>query len=269
MTAPRRKIFIPFILLSVFIFSLSALALEKKEISVATEYYYCRIVNAYPHDTGAFTQGLVYDEGSLYESTGLRGKSTLMKINLTSGKSEKRYKLPGSYFGEGITVIDERIIQLTWRSRTGFVYDKRDFRLLKQFAYSTEGWGITFDGERLIMSDGTDNLYFLDPETFKEMGRLQVSENGRALTRLNELEFIDGKIYANVWQTDRIAIISPGNGNVDGWINLEELTRLSGGDNKIKTLNGIAYDERNERIFVTGKFWPVIYEIKLVPFRRP
>jgi glutamine cyclotransferase len=265
MTVPCRKYIIPFTLLSVFIFSLSALAIEKQETSVATEYYSYRIINAYPHDTGAFTQGLIYNDGFLYESTGLRGRSMLLKVDLISGKPEKLHKLPDSYFGEGITVIGERIIQLTWRSRRGFVYDKRDFRLLKQFAYSTEGWGITFDGERLIMSDGTDNLYFLDPETFKEKGRLQVRENGGALTRLNELEFIGGKIYANVWQTDRIAIISPSTGNVDGWINLEELARLSGGDRRIKTLNGIAYDKSNDRLFVTGKFWPVIYEIKLVP----
>ena len=261
MTAPYRKKFIPVTFLSVFIFSLSALAVEKKETSVSTEYYSYRIVNAYPHDTGAFTQGLTYHDGFLYESTGLRGRSMLLKVDLISGKPEKLHKLPDSYFGEGITVIDERIIQLTWSSRKGFVYDKRDFRLLKQFAYSTEGWGITFDGERLIMSDGTDTLYFLDPEK----GRLQVKDNGRALTRLNDLEFIGGKIYANVWQTDRIAIISPSTGNVDGWINLEGLTRLSGGDRRIKTLNGIAYDKSNDRLFVTGKFWPVIYEIKIVP----
>jgi glutamine cyclotransferase len=225
--------------------------------------YPAKIINTYPHDTQAFTQGLVYDEGFIYESTGIQGASALSKINPVTGEVVQTHKLQDRFFGEGITICEDKIIQLTWRSRTGFVYDKGNFKELRTFHYATEGWGITHDGESLIVSDGTAYLYFLDPETFKEMRRMKVTANNRPVTNLNELEYVHGDIYANVWHSDYIAIIDSKTGRVKGWINLEKLSYLSGGDRNVKVLNGIAYDGQNNRLFVTGKFWPDMYEIKL------
>jgi glutamine cyclotransferase len=227
--------------------------------------YEAGIINTYSHDPGAFTQGLVYDEGFLYEGTGLRGVSAVRKIDLAKGTVVLSHRLPDRFFGEGVTVMGKRLIQLTWRSGTGFVYDKRDFKLLQTFHFTTEGWGITHDGRRLIMSDGTEYLYFLDPGTFKVTGWIEVKDRQGPLKNINELEYIHGDIYANVWHTDTIAIIHPETGRVKGWIDLKELSDMSGGDRAVKTLNGIAYDNKNNRLFVTGKLWPAIYEIKLVP----
>jgi glutamine cyclotransferase len=175
--------------------------------------------------------------------------------------------LPDRFFGEGITVFGDKLIQLTWRSGSGFVYDKWTFKLLRTFHYTTEGWGITHDGKRLIMSDGTEHLYFLNPETFRVTGHIEVIDNDSPITRLNELEYVRGEIYANVWRTNNIAIINPESGRVKGWIDLESLSHLAGGDKAVKTLNGIAYDSEKERLFVTGKLWPKIYEIDLIPPR--
>lgn len=223
-----------------------------------------RIVNTYPHDPSAFTQGLVFADGVLYEGTGLRGQSSLRKVDLRTGTILQVRQLPVRFFGEGITIYGNRVIQLTWRARVGFVYHKQTFQLLDTFNYSTEGWGITHDGRSLIISDGTSTLYLLDPQTFREVGRLEVHTRDGPVSRLNELEYVQGEIYANIWKTDRIARISPQTGEVVGWIDLEGLLRPEDRNRRIDVLNGIAYDVKNDRLFVTGKLWPKLFEIELV-----
>ena len=226
--------------------------------------YSYKIVNTYPHDDEAFTQGLVFENDVVYEGTGLHGKSSLRKSDMETGRVLQSYELPAQYFGEGITVFQDIIIQLTWKSNTGFVYDKNSFRLLRDFAYATEGWGLTHDGERLIMSDGTSTLYFLDPETFSVIGNIEVLNNDTPIEKLNELEYINGQIYANIWQTDHIAIINPQSGQVSGWIDLSGLLSSQYPSEPVDVLNGIAYDTVNDRLLVTGKLWPRLFEIKLV-----
>lgn len=223
--------------------------------------YGYKIVKAYPHDPFAFTQGLVYENGVLYEGTGLYGQSTLRMVELETGRVLKIRQLEPQYFGEGITLWKEQIVQLTWREHKGFIYHKASFDLLKEFSYATEGWGITHDGKRLIMSDGSAHLYFLDPETLTEIGRITVKEGERPVARLNELEFIKGKLYANIWQTDRIAIISLETGQVEAWIDLTGLLGERTGSEDV--LNGIAYDAQGDRLFVTGKLWPKLFHIVL------
>jgi glutaminyl-peptide cyclotransferase len=222
------------------------------------------VVNTYPHDRKAFTQGLVIADGVLYEGTGLRGQSTLRRVDLATGQVMQLHALPAHVFGEGITVYHNTIIQLTWQSRTGFVYDKHSFALLQEFTYPTEGWGITHDGSHLIMSDGTATLYFRHPETFAEVGRIVVRDDAGPVTRLNELEYIHGEIYANVWQTERIAKIDPQTGRVTGWIDLRGLLQSSDARRPVDVLNGIAYDAEHDRLFVTGKLWPKLFEIRLM-----
>jgi glutamine cyclotransferase len=226
-----------------------------------------QVINAYPHDPTAWTQGLVYVDGQLYEGTGGNGASTLRRVDLETGNILQSYALPDEYFGEGITVLGERVIQLTWQSRVGFVYARDSFALLDTFSYPGEGWGLTHDGQQLIMSDGTATLRFLDPETFAEVGRITVTDNGQAVHNLNELEYVRGEIYANVWQGDRIARIAPATGNVVGWIDLTGLLQAEDRRAPVDVLNGIAYDARQDRLFVTGKLWPRLFEIKLLPSR--
>lgn len=226
-------------------------------------YYTYRVVNVYPHDENAFTQGLVYDEGWLYESTGLYGSSTLRRVNLETGEILQLYTLSENYFGEGIAIFDDKIVQLTWQEHKGFVYNKHTFRLTQEFNYSTEGWGITYDGKRLIMSDGTANLYFLDPETFEKVGQVEVRDKA-PVTNINELEWVNGLIYANIWMEEKIAIINPQTGQVVGWIDLSGILKMERSDVN-DVLNGIAYDAEGDRLFVTGKRWPYIFEIKLIP----
>ena len=222
-------------------------------------HYTYDIVKVYPHDKNAFTQGLIFEDGVLFESTGLYGHSTLRRVELETGKVLQLYALPNQYFGEGITIFDDKIIQLTWRSNRGFVYDKHSFDLLQEFNYPTEGWGITHDGSRLIMSDGTATLYFLDPETFEKVGQVEVHDTG-PVTELNELEYIQGEVYANIWKEEKIAIINPQTGQVVGWINLEGIQDLGNLDTG-NVLNGIAYDEKEDRLFATGKRWSQLFEI--------
>ncbi|MGD9145671.1 MAG: glutaminyl-peptide cyclotransferase [Anaerolineae bacterium] len=229
-----------------------------------TPVYTYRIVNVYPHDREAFTQGLVFEDEGFYEGTGLWGFSTLRRVDLESGEVLQLHPLPPEYFGEGITIFGDRIIQLTWKAGLGLVYDKDSFDLLSTFRYPTEGWGITHDGTALIMSDGTSTLYFLDPETFEEIGQIQVSDDQGPLSRLNELEYIEGKIYAHVWQTDRVAIIEPATGQVIAWIDLQGLLQAEDLLQPVDVLNGIAYDADGERLFVTGKWWPKLFEIELL-----
>jgi glutaminyl-peptide cyclotransferase len=224
--------------------------------------YGYQVVRAYPHDPHAFTQGLQYLDGFLYEGTGLNGRSSVRKVKLETGEVLQRYDLASQYFGEGITVWNSQIIELTWRSEIGFVYDKTSFSQLRTFTYAGEGWGLTHDAANLIMSDGTDHLRYLDPATFAERRRIQVTAEGMPVRNLNELEYVRGEIYANIWQTNLIARISP-DGRVLGWIDLSGL--LSPSDRaSADVLNGIAFDADHERLFVTGKLWPRLFEIKLV-----
>ncbi len=226
--------------------------------------YTYTIVNTYPHDRNAFTQGLIYVDDIFYEGTGLVGRSTLRKVAVETGEVLQSLDLAPNYFGEGITVFGDKIIQLTWKARRGFEYDKDTFKLLREFTYPTEGWGIPHDGEKLIMSDGSANLYFWNPETFEEIGRVTVFDDNGPVTRLNELEYINGEVYANVWQTDRIARIGPATGQVIGWIDLTGLLTAADRSEPVDVLNGIAYDADTNRLFVTGKFWPKVFEIELV-----
>jgi len=221
------------------------------------------LVKAYPHDPQAFTQGLIFIEGFLYESTGLKGRSSLRKVELESGRIVKQDNLPPHLFGEGLTHWKDRLVQLTWRSGLGLVYERETFRLLKKFTYAGEGWGLTQDGRHLIMSDGSARLYFLDPDSFREIKRLEVYEDGQPIQNLNELEFINGEIYANVFMTDRIARISPKSGRVTGWIDLKGLLSPKETNRPVDVLNGIAYDAETGRLFVTGKLWPKLFEIKV------
>jgi len=231
--------------------------------------YSYKIIQSYPHDPQAFTQGLVFQDGFLYEGTGLYQFSSLRKIDLETGNILQIRENLDQYFGEGITIFENKIIQLTWRSKIGFVYDKNTFNLLQKFHYPYEGWGITHDGKRLLISDGTSTIHFLDPDTFKETGKIEVHENDTPVTRINELEYIKGEIYANIWQTDLIAIINPLNGSITGWIDLKGILSDRDFIEGIDVLNGIAHDEIRDRLFVTGKFWPHIFEIKLIKIKTP
>jgi glutamine cyclotransferase len=225
--------------------------------------YGYRIVNVYPHDSRAFTQGLVYRDGFLFESTGLYGRSTLRKVRLESGEVIQQVPVDAKYFAEGLTDWGGLLIQLTWQSSIGFVYDLRTLALQSEFNYPGEGWGLTHDRGRLIMSDGSSSLRFLDPATFKEIGRVSVKDRGEPVENLNELEFVRNDLFANVWHTDRIAIIAPQSGQVIGWIDLSGLLSDIYRTNPEAVLNGIAYDTARDRLFVTGKLWPKLFEIQL------
>ncbi len=230
-----------------------------------TPVYTYHVINTYLHDPTAFTQGLVYADSILYEGTGLNGASTVRKVDLNTGQVIAKRSIPSNYFGEGIAIFNNKIYQLTWQSGTCFVYDKNTLDPIKQFSYSTEGWGLTHDGKQLIMSDGTSTLYFRDPDTFAETGRIEVTGDAGPVRNLNELEYIDGEIYANIWQTDRIARINPKTGKVTAWIDLSGILLPEDRLNRVDVLNGIAYDASTKRLFVTGKWWPKVFEIKLIP----
>lgn len=229
--------------------------------------YTYQVVKTYPHDPNAFTQGLVFEDGFSYESTGLHGHSTLRKVELETGRILQTYKLPAEFFGEGITIYRDKVIQLTYRSTVGFVYSKDSFELLRTFNYPAEGWGITHDGKRLIMSDGTSTLHLLNPETFEQTGHIEVRDGNRPVSGLNELEYVKGEIFANVWPTELVVRISPQTGQVTGWMYLTGLLPLQDRTDQVDVLNGIAYDAVNDRLFVTGKSWPSLFQIKLVPLK--
>jgi len=220
------------------------------------------VVHAYPHDPAAFTQGLEFRDGFLYEGTGLKGKSAIRRVEVETGKVVQEFKMNPGYFGEGITLTAGKLFQVTWQDKTGFVYDANTFRLIRDFSYFGEGWGLTHDDAGLVLSDGTSALRFLETTRFTERRRVKVNDAGTAITNLNELEIIKGEIWANVWQTDSIARISPKDGHVVGWINLKGLLDPAAAA-KADALNGIAYDAAKDRIFVTGKLWPKLFEIKL------
>jgi len=221
------------------------------------------VVRTYPHDPKAFTQGLEYHDGFLYEGTGLKGQSAIRKVELETGKVVQEEKINPAYFGEGITLTAGKLFELTWQTRTGFVYDAKTFKLIRNFGYFGEGWGLTHDDTGLVMSDGTSTLRFLELTRFTERRRLKVIDAGVPVPNLNELEMVKGEIWANVWQTDYIARISPRDGRVLGWINLKGLLSPAVAKTKVDVLNGIAYDQANDRIFVTGKLWPMLFEIKV------
>jgi len=220
-----------------------------------------QVVNTWPHDRGAFTEGLVYHDGVLLESTGINGQSSLRRVELKTGRVLQQAAVPSEYFGEGLTALNGKLYQLTWKNHKGFVYDLDTFQLEKTFSYDGEGWGLTTDGQSLILSDGTDQIRFLDPATFQVRRYIHVSDHGRPVDRLNELEYVRGEIFANVWQTDFIARIDPVTGRVLGLINLAGLLSP---DDRIGTdvLNGIAYDAAGDRLFVTGKWWPKLFEVR-------
>ncbi len=226
--------------------------------------YNYTVVNTFPHDVNAFCQGFAFENGTFFESTGIYGSSDIRKVDANTGTILKQYNLSAEFFGEGMTIFGDSIIQLTWKKRIGFVYDLETFEQMDEFYYSTEGWGLTHDGERLIMSDGSSTLTFLDPDSFEVLGVKQVTAGGETVKHLNELEYVDGKILANIWKSDKITVISPETGNVTGWI---DLTGLLGGQGATTAglLNGIAYDEKGDRLFVTGKKWPTVFEIELDP----
>ena len=226
------------------------------------EYTY-EIVNVYPHDPKAFTQGLIYRNGVFYESTGLRGRSSLRRVEVQTGRIIDSHPLLPLYFGEGLTIKNNLAYQLTWTSGVGFIYDITSMKLVREFRYGIEGWGLTDDGEELIVSDGSANLYFWDSKTLLETNRITVNDRGREVDKLNELEFIEGEIFANIWMSDKIARIAPTTGKVLGWIDLSGLLDESNRTGNEDVLNGIAYDSQSGRLFVTGKLWPKLFEITL------
>lgn len=227
--------------------------------------YTFRVVHSYPHDSSAFTQGLEYHDGFLYEGTGLNGHSSLRKERLESGQVLRQVNLASEFFGEGITIVGNQVLQLTWQSQVGFIYSLSDFHLLRRFSYPGEGWGLTNNGREIFLSDGTADIRVLDPASLQEKRRIHVHDGSAAVDQLNELEMVDGELFANVWQTDRIARISPRTGAIAGWIDLTGILGPMYRRESGAVLNGIAYDALQKRLFVTGKLWPSIFEIRLAP----
>jgi glutaminyl-peptide cyclotransferase len=230
----------------------------------AIPVYRAHVVRSYPHDPKAFTEGLFYKGGFLYESTGMVGHSSIRKVRLETGQVLERRNAPADDFGEGIVAWRDRLIQLTWQSGKGYVYDLASFAPRASFRYPGEGWALTHDDRRLIMSDGTPVIRFLDPETLAETGRITVTAEGRPVRNINELEWVKGEIYANIWMTNSIARIDPSNGQVVGWIELGDLAATIHKTDQDQVPNGIAYDSARDRLFVTGKLWPKLFEIRLV-----
>jgi glutaminyl-peptide cyclotransferase len=236
--------------------------------AIPPQEYTFAIVRAFPHDTFAYTQGLAYRDGFLYEGTGLNGRSSLRKARLETGEVIQHVDLGSEFFGEGITIVKDRVLQLTWKSGTGFVYDLSDFHLLRRFSYSGEGWGLATNGRELFLSDGTSELRVLDAETLLEKRRVKVHDGSTPVDQLNELEFVEGQIFANLWHSNRIARISPQTGDVVGWIDLTGLLSPIYRLESEAVLNGIAYDPIRKRLFVTGKLWPSVFEITISPKHR-
>jgi glutamine cyclotransferase len=226
--------------------------------------YSYEVLNSWPHDAEAYTQGLVFHDGALFESTGLRGSSSLRRVELKTGKVKKKVEVSRAYFAEGMTIFQDKIFQLTWQEQKGFVYDLKKFKQEGEFTYEGQGWGLTHDNHSLILSDGTNRIRFLDPVTFQVQRTISVYDNGQALTELNELEYIKGEIYANIWKSDRIVRLDPNTGKINAWIDMTGLHHIGDGSDAENCLNGIAYDAETDRLFVTGKRWPKVFEIKLV-----
>jgi glutamine cyclotransferase len=252
LTSPR--------LLALFLLSVGIAALAPAQ--PADTY---QVIHSYPHDAKAFIQGLVSVDGHLYESTGIKGQSSLRMEDVETGQIDQFLEVPDKYFAEGLTNWGSTLIQLTWQDHLVLVYDRSTFRLLRTLPYPGDGWGLTQDGKSLILSDGSATLHFLDPITLHELRHITVKDHGAPVTQLNELEFIHGQIYANIWYSDRIARISPATGRVLGWIDLTGLLPKADRSSPDAVLNGIAYDSVHDRLFVTGKLWPRLFEIKVVP----
>jgi len=237
----------------------SSIAAQRKPAPVQSY----KVVATFPHDTSSFTQGLVFaSDGQLYESTGLEGESTLRRVDIATGQTLQKIDVPSQYFAEGLAMVGDELLQLTWRHKLGFVYDRKTFKQKRTFSYKTEGWGIAYDGTAsLVMSDGSDTLTFLDPKSLAVAKTLRVMDAGRPVSNLNELEWIEGEIWANIWMTDRIARISPRTGEVNAWIDLSSLYPASQRMPPADVMNGIAYDKATRRIYITGKKWPRLYQI--------
>lgn len=250
-----------FLVLAVVSIVLSGLYLSISDSSPSGKLE-LEITSIFPHDPEAFTQGLIYHDGIFYESTGLYGKSSLRKVDPRSGKVLKKLELPENYFAEGITIIGDRIYQLTWKSGKGFIYNKNDFSPLGTFYYKTEGWGLTTDGKNLIMSDGTSQIYFMETDNFTILRTLNVTYNNSPVSNINELEYAEGMIYANIWQSNYIVAIDPGNGNVKKLIDLDEVLGKHMLRDNVKVPNGIAYREKPRTFYVTGKLWPDLFELQ-------
>jgi len=247
----------------------------KKEIKIANmlilsavkpQIYRYELIKEYPHNTGSYTQGLLYHEGALYESTGQRGESRVMKVDLESGDLLQVHDMPKQYFGEGLTVLNDNLIQITWQLETGFVYDLESFEILRSFPYTGEGWGIATDGEKLIMSNGSNEISFLDPNSYKVVKTIKVVDHKGPVDKLNELEYINGEIWANYYeyQTFKIVRIDPESGQVNSYVNLTGILDTKDMHPGIDVMNGIAYDVDGDRLFVTGKYWPKLYEIRVL-----
>lgn len=242
-----------------------AVACAATAATAATPIEGVRVVHVYPHDPGAFTEGLFYLHGDLYESTGIPGQSSIRRVRLSDGRVLQSQTIPPQMFGEGIVNWGSEIISLTWQDHTGFRWDLKSFARKSTFQYPGEGWALTQDGVHLIMSDGTPELRILDPATFREIRRVKVTADGRPVVNLNEVEWVKGEVLANIWQTNLIARIDPASGRVKAWIDLASLPEAMGAGNPDAVLNGIAYDREHDRLFVTGKYWPHLYEIRMVP----
>lgn len=252
-------------------FALAAAAwLGMNPLHAAIPVYGFVVKNTYPHDPQAFTQGLFIKDGHLYETTGQKGQSTLRKVDLKTGKVLQKKALADEYFGEGSTPVGDTIVGLTWQSNVGFIYDAKTFALKGRFNYKGEGWGLASDAKSVYMSDGSNEIRVLDPKTLEEQRRIRVTAEGKPITQLNELEMVDGELFANVWGTDVIARIDPASGNVVGWIDLTNLLPPAqrGTSSPDAVLNGIAWDGKQRKLYVTGKLWPKLYEIELVQIRR-
>jgi glutamine cyclotransferase len=245
---------------------LALVALPPAQVTKAREYTY-RVVQTYPHDSSAFTQGLEFRGGYLYEGTGLRGQSMLRKEKLETGEVLQQTRVSPEFFGEGITVVNQHILELTWQAQMGFVYDQPTLRKINTFSYPGEGWGLANDGQTVYMSDGSSQLRLLNPGTFAEERRINVHDGSLQVTELNELECVRGEIYANVWHSWRIARIRPSDGLVVGWIDLSGIISAQELTSPEAVLNGIAYDSMGDRLFVTGKLWPKLFEINVIPKR--
>jgi glutamine cyclotransferase len=245
------------------LFSISLIQLNNKAIHPEPKTYTYTIINTYPHDTNAFTEGLFYQNGTLFESTGTfqTSQSTLRQVNLQTGNILQQYTLPDHYFAEGITILNNEIIQLTWQNHIGFTYNQTNFQPIQNFTYTTEGWGLTSDGNQLIMSDGTQTIHCLNATTFQQTHQIQVHDENGPIDNINELEYINGQIYANIWQTNKIAIINPKNGQINAYIDLTGLQNITTNNPDIVP-NGIAYNPQNNTLLVTGKMWPHIFEIQ-------
>ena len=255
---------IPMIRRLTFLFALALLACCA-QAGAAIPTYGFKVVHGYPHDISAYTEGLFYKDGFLYEATGEAGESTLRKVDLQTGKVLQRYDVPSQYFGEGIIDWKGKLMQLTWKSQIGFVHDLATFKVERTFTYPGEGWALTRDSKQLYMSDGTPTLRILNPETLAQTGSIAVTADGEPVGNLNELEWVKGTIYANIWLTSKIALIDPSNGHVIGWLDLTSLLDINQLPEPVNdVLNGIAYDAKPDRLFVTGKRWPKLFEIKLV-----